>query len=53
MIFAAGPVNSPVLLQVDEVIWNGKDGTDIFFENEMPYDPTVSPTTTSPRLTPS
>jgi hypothetical protein len=22
-----------------EVIWNGKDGTDIFFENEMPYDP--------------
>jgi hypothetical protein len=21
------------------VIWNGKDGTDIFFENEMPYDP--------------
>ena len=25
--------------QKDEVIWNGKDGTDIFFENEMPYDP--------------
>ena len=23
----------------DEVIWNGADGTDIFFENEMPYDP--------------
>jgi len=23
----------------DEVIWNGKDGTDIFFQNEMPYDP--------------
>ncbi len=23
----------------DEVIWNGRDGTDIFFENEMPYDP--------------
>jgi hypothetical protein len=22
----------------DEVIWNGKDGTDIFFQNEMPYD---------------
>jgi hypothetical protein len=22
-----------------EVVWNGKDGTDIFFENEMPYDP--------------
>ena len=21
-----------------EVIWNGKDGTDIFFQNEMPYD---------------
>jgi hypothetical protein len=25
--------------QQDEVIWNGKDGTDIFFQNEMPYDP--------------
>jgi hypothetical protein len=25
--------------QKDEVIWNGKRGTDIFFENEMPYDP--------------
>ena len=23
----------------DEVIWNGRDGTDIFFQNEMPYDP--------------
>ncbi len=23
----------------DEVIWNGRNGTDIFFENEMPYDP--------------
>ena len=23
----------------DEVIWNGKNGTDIFFQNEMPYDP--------------
>jgi hypothetical protein len=23
----------------DEVIWNGTDGTDIFFQNEMPYDP--------------
>jgi hypothetical protein len=22
-----------------EVIWNGKNGTDIFFQNEMPYDP--------------
>jgi hypothetical protein len=22
-----------------EVIWNGKGGTDIFFQNEMPYDP--------------
>jgi hypothetical protein len=22
-----------------EVIWNGKDGTSIFFQNEMPYDP--------------
>jgi hypothetical protein len=25
--------------QKDEVIWNGKSGTDIFFQNEMPYDP--------------
>ncbi len=25
--------------QKDEVIWNGKNGTDIFFQNEMPYDP--------------
>jgi len=25
--------------QRSEVIWNGKDGTDIFFQNEMPYDP--------------
>jgi hypothetical protein len=23
----------------DEVIWNGADGADIFFQNEMPYDP--------------
>jgi hypothetical protein len=23
----------------DEVIWNGGNGTDIFFQNEMPYDP--------------
>jgi hypothetical protein len=23
----------------DEVIWNGENGTDIFFQNEMPYDP--------------
>ncbi len=22
-----------------QVIWNGADGTDIFFQNEMPYDP--------------
>jgi len=22
-----------------EVVWNGANGTDIFFENEMPYDP--------------
>jgi hypothetical protein len=22
-----------------EVIWNGKDGSDFFFQNEMPYDP--------------
>jgi hypothetical protein len=25
--------------QKDEVIWNGTNGTDIFFQNEMPYDP--------------
>jgi hypothetical protein len=25
--------------QKSQVIWNGKDGTDIFFQNEMPYDP--------------
>jgi hypothetical protein len=23
----------------DEVVWNGTNGTDIFFQNEMPYDP--------------
>jgi hypothetical protein len=23
----------------DEVIWNGADGTDVLFQNEMPYDP--------------
>ncbi len=23
----------------NETIWNGTDGTDIFFQNEMPYDP--------------
>ena len=23
----------------NEVIWNGANGTDIFFQNEMPYDP--------------
>ena len=22
-----------------EVIWNGQDGEDVFFQNEMPYDP--------------
>jgi hypothetical protein len=25
--------------QKDETIWNGNDGTDVFFQNEMPYDP--------------
>jgi hypothetical protein len=25
--------------QRDEVIWNGNNGTDVFFQNEMPYDP--------------
>jgi hypothetical protein len=25
--------------QRSQVIWNGQDGTDIFFQNEMPYDP--------------
>jgi hypothetical protein len=25
--------------QRSEVIWNGTDGTDFFFQNEMPYDP--------------
>jgi hypothetical protein len=25
--------------QRDETIWNGDDGTDVFFQNEMPYDP--------------
>jgi hypothetical protein len=25
--------------QKNEVIWNGQHGTDIFFQNEMPYDP--------------
>jgi hypothetical protein len=25
--------------QKDEVIWNGNNGTDVFFQNEMPYDP--------------
>ena len=24
-----------------EVIWNGNGGTDIFFQNEMPYDPPI------------
>jgi hypothetical protein len=25
--------------QRDETIWNGNNGTDVFFQNEMPYDP--------------
>ena len=25
--------------QKDEVIWSGQGGTDVFFQNEMPYDP--------------
>jgi hypothetical protein len=25
--------------QKAEVIWNGQDGEDVFFQNEMPYDP--------------
>jgi hypothetical protein len=25
--------------QQSEVIWNGQGGTDVFFENELPYDP--------------
>jgi hypothetical protein len=25
--------------QKNEVIWNGQHGTDVFFQNEMPYDP--------------
>jgi hypothetical protein len=25
--------------QKDEVIWSGQDGTDVFFQNELPYDP--------------
>jgi hypothetical protein len=25
--------------QKTQVIWNGQDGTDIFYQNEMPYDP--------------
>jgi hypothetical protein len=25
--------------ETDEVVWNGANGTDIFFQNEMPYDP--------------
>jgi hypothetical protein len=25
--------------QKDEVIWSGDNGTDIFFQNELPYDP--------------
>jgi len=25
--------------QKDEVIWSGQSGTDVFFQNELPYDP--------------
>jgi hypothetical protein len=25
--------------QADEVVWSGQGGTEIFFQNEMPYDP--------------
>ena len=25
--------------QKNEVIWNGQHGEDVFFQNEMPYDP--------------
>ena len=25
--------------QKNEVIWNGQNGEDVFFQNEMPYDP--------------
>jgi hypothetical protein len=25
--------------QTDEVVWSGQGGTEIFFQNEMPYDP--------------
>jgi hypothetical protein len=25
--------------QKSEIIWNGNDGTDVFLQNEMPYDP--------------
>ena len=25
--------------QKNEVIWNGQNGQDVFFQNEMPYDP--------------
>jgi hypothetical protein len=25
--------------QKAEVVWSGQDGTDVFFQNEMPYDP--------------
>lgn len=25
--------------QKNEVIWSGQDGTNIFFQNELPYDP--------------
>ena len=25
--------------QKNEVIWSGQGGTDVFFQNELPYDP--------------
>jgi hypothetical protein len=29
--------------QKNEVIWNGQNGEDVFFQNEMPYDPPSQP----------
>jgi hypothetical protein len=29
--------------QKNEVIWSGQGGTDIFFQNELPYDPPAQP----------
>ena len=36
--------------QKTEVVWNGQGGTDIFFQNELPYDP---PNQTAWRATPT